>query len=342
MYKVEWTARPSLRQYFEGKWTMRISSAGMAFIAAGLCASSAHAQSTVYAIDVRANPNRLISFPSNAPALNIVSASAGFDGFAMDFNRDATILYGIAFVAAPGPQVFGTIDLLTGNFTPIAPVTGAGSAEANWSGLSFDPTTNTMYASAVATGSNNLYTINLANGVTTLVGSMGTTPLFIDIAIDVNGNMFAHDIGGDTLHSVNKATGATTLIGPTTLLANFAQGMDFDWATNTLYAAIYTGGGVGNYVSINTATGAATVIFVTTPWNAEMEMAIQSPAPGGCYANCDNSTTAPILNVGDFTCFLQRFAAGDAYANCDNSTTAPVLNVGDFTCFLQRFAAGCP
>jgi hypothetical protein len=61
-----------------------------------------------------------------------------------------------------------------------------------------------------------------------------------------------------------------------------------------------------------------------------------------CYANCDSSTTPPLLNVGDFTCFLQRFAAGESYANCDASTAAPVLNVGDFTCFLQRFAAGCP
>ena len=65
------------------------------------------------------------------------------------------------------------------------------------------------------------------------------------------------------------------------------------------------------------------------------------PAGVSCYANCDSSTTDPILNVGDFTCFLQRFAAEDSYANCDQSTTAPVLNVGDFTCFLQRFAAGC-
>jgi hypothetical protein len=63
---------------------------------------------------------------------------------------------------------------------------------------------------------------------------------------------------------------------------------------------------------------------------------------GGCYANCDESTVSPVLNVGDFTCFLQRFAAGESYANCDESTVAPVLNVGDFTCFLQRFAAGCP
>jgi hypothetical protein len=62
---------------------------------------------------------------------------------------------------------------------------------------------------------------------------------------------------------------------------------------------------------------------------------------GACYANCDASTATPVLNVADFTCFLQRFAAGDAYANCDGSTAIPVLNVADFTCFLQRFAAGC-
>jgi hypothetical protein len=60
-----------------------------------------------------------------------------------------------------------------------------------------------------------------------------------------------------------------------------------------------------------------------------------------CYANCDQSTAAPVLNVQDFTCFLQRYAAGESYANCDNSTAAPTLNVQDFTCFLQRYAAGC-
>ena len=67
------------------------------------------------------------------------------------------------------------------------------------------------------------------------------------------------------------------------------------------------------------------------------------PVPGPvCYANCDNSTEPPVLTVGDFTCYLQRFAAGDPWANCDGSTTAPALNVADFTCFLQRFATGCP
>jgi hypothetical protein len=70
-----------------------------------------------------------------------------------------------------------------------------------------------------------------------------------------------------------------------------------------------------------------------------------------CYPNCDNSTVAPILNVEDFTCFINNFASASLlpheeqithYANCDNSTTAPVLNVEDFTCFINAFAAGCP
>ena len=60
-----------------------------------------------------------------------------------------------------------------------------------------------------------------------------------------------------------------------------------------------------------------------------------------CYANCDQSAAAPVLNANDFQCFLNKFAAGDSYANCDNSTAAPVLNANDFQCFLNSFAAGC-
>ena len=60
-----------------------------------------------------------------------------------------------------------------------------------------------------------------------------------------------------------------------------------------------------------------------------------------CYPNCDHSTTPPLLNVADFSCFLNQFAAGSSYANCDGSTTPPVLNVADVSCFLNAFAAGC-
>jgi hypothetical protein len=61
-----------------------------------------------------------------------------------------------------------------------------------------------------------------------------------------------------------------------------------------------------------------------------------------CYANCDCSTTPPVLNVLDFSCFLSNFSAGAPSANCDGSTTPPILNVLDFNCFLNRFTAGCP
>ncbi|MBL9030636.1 MAG: hypothetical protein JNM80_02885 [Phycisphaerae bacterium] len=65
------------------------------------------------------------------------------------------------------------------------------------------------------------------------------------------------------------------------------------------------------------------------------------PAPA-CPANCDRSTSTPVLNVNDFVCFLNLFAATSCDANCDASTTPPVLNVNDFVCFQNRFAAGCP
>jgi hypothetical protein len=32
--------------------------------------------------------------------------------------------------------------------------------------------------------------------------------------------------------------------------------------------------------------------------------------PEDCYPNCDDSTQTPFLNVGDFTCFVQKYALG--------------------------------
>jgi hypothetical protein len=94
--------------------------------------------------------------------------------------------------------------------------------------------------------------------------------------------MFGHDIGTDSLYSIDKTTGAATLIGTTGFLANFAQGMDFDYSTNTLYATIYTGGGTGMFSRFDLTTGAATGIFSTQPLGAagaEMEMAVAAPIP---------------------------------------------------------------
>jgi hypothetical protein len=88
-----------------------------------------------------------------------------------------------------------------------------------------------------------------------------------------------------------------------------------------------------NYPNSTPATGSGFAILAAT---------LSYPGGSACYANCDNSTTAPVLNVQDFSCFLTKYASGDSYANCDNSTTQPVLNVQDFSCFLTKYASGCP
>jgi hypothetical protein len=93
------------------------------------------------------------------------------------------------------------------------------------------------------------------------------------------------------------------------------------------------GSPIDGWVNTTSTTGTYTINLTGACFSIE--------GPTTCYANCDGSTTQPILNVADFTCFLTKFAAGDPYANCDGSTTPPVLNVADFTCFLTKFAAGC-
>jgi hypothetical protein len=74
---------------------------------------------------------------------------------------------------------------------------------------------------------------------------------------------------------------------------------------------------------------------------AWIDQTFRDPGPL-CYANCDGSTLAPVLNVNDFICFNNLYATGSSLANCDGSTIAPALNVNDFTCFLNQYAAGCP
>jgi hypothetical protein len=252
-----------------------------ASVLAALCAlraTPAHAVSDVYAIDIFSNPNLMVRFPVNEPAHNVISHNAGFTGYAMDFNVDCTILWGIT----ESPNRFGTISTTTGNFTPIAAPTGALPETTNFDGMSVDPLTDEIYVlgSTGMVGNCTLYTIDRNTAALTVIGPLGIPlSLFAGLAIDRNGLMYAHDIWTDSLFRVDKTTGQATLIGPTGFFANFAQGMDFDWETNRLYAALYAIQGAGMFAELDVTTGKATMILDTTPWRAEMEMAIASPIP---------------------------------------------------------------
>lgn len=66
---------------------------------------------------------------------------------------------------------------------------------------------------------------------------------------------------------------------------------------------------------------------------------VQWVSCGRCYANCDNSSASPALNINDFICFMNKFSRQDPYTDCNGDR---VINVPDFMCFINKFAAGCP
>lgn len=224
----------------------------------------------VYVWDMR---NRDVFFmPTDASSRTFLTQSGGFDSFAMDFDPSATTLH--AFDHNAG--TFGTIDLTDGSFTATVALGGDAVGAGNPTGLTFAPDGTAYYSTSTT-----LFSLDINTGNTTTIGDFNSAGLMIDISADVNGNLYGHDISDDALYSIDAATGTATFIGGHGLAANFAQGMDFDWSTNTLYATIYTGGGTGQYGSFDLTDGSFTMIRDTTSWNAEMEMAVRAvPAPG--------------------------------------------------------------
>ncbi len=69
------------------------------------------------------------------------------------------------------------------------------------------------------------------------------------------------------------------------------------------------------------------------------------PMPSGrhaCGGACVNGIFYVVGGYRAGTALSDTLALGlPCYANCDGSTTSPVLNVLDFACFINKFAAGC-
>lgn len=150
---------------------------------------------------------------------------------------------------------FVTISTADGTRTVIGTATPTG----NWTGVTGTADGGTLYASSSVCGTESyLYTIDPATGASTLVGSMRPGSCMIDIAINAEGEMYGVDIVDDSLYSIDTATGAATYIGSTGASANYAQGMDFDFATGTLYWAAYTAS--GELRTLDTGTGMSTLI----------------------------------------------------------------------------------
>lgn len=158
---------------------------------------------------------------------------------------------------------------------------------------------------------------------------------------EYQGNIYA---GGD-FNSAGSVPGT----------ADLAQWDGTTWSpvqtsANGINGDVYALAAFGGGVSTNPALYAGGVFTVVDGITANRVARWNCLVPT-CYPNCDGSTTPPILNVDDFTCFVNEFAGAQSlthaqqvthFANCDGSTTPPVLNVEDFTCFINAFASGCP
>lgn len=182
------------------------------------------------------------------------------------------------------PDTLYSVDTTTGVFTQLGRITGLPAAS-NTSGLTWDYSTNTMYLCNLVGGVATLYTLNLTTRVATSVGPI-LTGTVIDIAANNSGQLygirFAPAQGvSDSLISINKLTGAGTTIGPLGVDVNFAHGLDFDPATDSLFYPGYIGAGVNNLYRINTQTGQAQLIGPLAAGEYDAFAVMGRPAGGG-------------------------------------------------------------
>ena len=202
--------------------------------------------------------------------------------FAMDFDDSGTF-----YAINSSGQELGMIDTTTGYFIPLVPLMGDFPVDRTITGMTYDSANDIWYI----VNTTSLYTLDIVTGATTFVADftgapLGNAPtLVIDVASDTSGNMFVFSSGSDDrLYSVDLTgtVGECTEIGQAPVAAGgFQQGMDFDPADDTLYAAIYVGTGNGLYGSWDTTTGVFTTIIEleNLPTDGdlgyELELAIQ-------------------------------------------------------------------
>lgn len=131
------------------------------------------------------------------------------------------------------------------------------------SGLSWNRANNVMYATSVGNTTGTLYTVNLATGALTVIGTMTGISLPIWLEIDNAGLAFAADTNTDKLYAINLTNGAATEIGSLGINISFSQEADFNISNNTLYMSGYLDSQESNIYTVNTTTGAATVVGST-------------------------------------------------------------------------------
>ncbi|MBK7213164.1 MAG: hypothetical protein IPH88_07705 [Bacteroidales bacterium] len=144
------------------------------------------------------------------------------------------------------------IDANNGSMTKIADLAKG------FTGITYDHINSVMYGIEWDGATNILYTIVPATGAYTLVGSVAPGELLINLATDETGMLYALGSTTDHLFKINPAGLVLTDIGATGVSMNYAQDMEYDYNSNTMYAAAYTT--LGQLYTVNLTSGAMTLV----------------------------------------------------------------------------------
>ncbi len=228
--------------------------------------------------------------------------------WAGDFDDD-----GVLYAIDSATQQLVTINPATGAATPVGAIASSGGE--SWTGMAYDPTNDTMYASSTSCGSSStLYSVNTATGAATVIGQITNAPCAIALAVDDAGTLFTYDIVNDVLLSVNKATGAGTVIGSIGFNANYGQGMDFDYASGQLYMAAFNSGTFqGELRVVDRTTGATALVGVlgqTTPGGTNQLGWLALPSGGGDAPWLFEDPTSGTTPAGDTSTVTVTLDAG--------------------------------
>jgi hypothetical protein len=141
-----------------------------------------------------------------------------------------------------------TIDLSTNTFTNVGSL-GVGF---NFGDLAYDSSSGTMFmvdgrgAGFSSLHVSNLYSVNLATGAATLIGSTGQTEMFGLTYNPSNGKLYgSRSTDGTGLYEINKTTGAATFLSSQADL----DGLTYVGSTGQMIG--YTAGGTSPFYNLN-------------------------------------------------------------------------------------------
>ncbi len=184
------------------------------------------------AFSTEAGYGQATRFNLNVPeVLNFVGSAPEFIWAGDFFEGDNSFAY-----ALNDFNEFVRVDTLDGRQVRLGTIDPYGGEI--WSGMALDPTDGTMYATSTSIAASSLFRIDVEAVTATRIGPIGT-PGIIAVAVDTDGQMWAHDIVSDQLVSIDKTTGVGTPVGSLGFDANYAQGMAFDPVSDQLYIAAF-------------------------------------------------------------------------------------------------------